>query len=243
MTTPDHASISPRPIRVALVDDHTLLRESIKAILGSEKGISVVGDAAGRIEGLAMIRKVKPDILVQDIRLGLDDGLLMLREVREIAPKTRCLVLTGFTEDGLMHEAIRQLAFGFLLKSCSMPLLVSAIRQVAAGHKVWDPPTLARLTGLDRKPSEEIPETGMDTLTSVETRIASLIAEGLTNREIGVRVNLAAKTIRNRISLIMEKLQVTRRSKIATLFTQNAERLGKRKYLSLSGLSPSMKGK
>ena len=232
-----------RTIRLALVDDHTLLRESMKTILKQEKDIQVVGDAANRLEGLAMISQVKPDILIQDIRLGQDDGLQMIREVRDISPKTRCLVLTGFTEDILILRAIRQAADGFLLKSCSMPSLIHAIRQMASGHQVWNTETLARLARLDAESGDGSPENGMDILTPIETRIAGFIAEGLTNREIGTRVHLAAKTIRNRISLIMEKLQVTRRSKIATLFTQHAERVGKRKCLSLSGLSPSIKGR
>jgi two-component system, NarL family, response regulator DevR len=240
MKAVSRARTSTTPIRVALVEDHTLLRESIKAILNDKPRITVVGDAANRADGLAMIKKVKPDILVQDIRLGQDDGLMMLREVKDMAPGTRCLVLTGFTEDNLMLRAIRQSADGFLLKSCSMPVLVKAIRQVAGGQPFWDQDTLARLAGIDTASGLDAKESGLDSLTSMEQRIAGYIAEGLTNREIGNRVHLAEKTIRNRISIIMDKLQVTRRSKIAALFTQNAERIGEKKCLSLNALSPSM---
>jgi DNA-binding NarL/FixJ family response regulator len=213
----------------------------MKTILNGKRGITVVGDAANRAEGLAMLRRVKPDILIQDIRLGQDDGLQMLREVKTFSPKTRCLVLTGFTEDTLLLQAIRQSADGFLLKSCSMPLLVRAIRQVAGGEPFWDHDTLTRLVGLNTSSGEGEPlETGMGMLTPVEYRIAGYIAEGLTNREIGKRVHLAEKTIRNRISIIMDKLQVTRRSKIAALFTRDTERIDQRKFLSLNELSPSM---
>jgi len=207
------------PIRLALVDDHTLFRETLKVVLNNEPDIRVIGDAAGLQDGLAMVRNTKPDVLIQDICLGTDDGLKMLQDVRTQAPGVRCLVLTGFVADEFIRRAIRQHADGFLLKSCSMPALITGIRQVASGHKSWDSSILSRLAELG---SEEHPDRGgIILLSPPEQKIACLIAEGLTNREIGLRLHLAEKTIRNRVSLILDKLQVPRRSKLAALYTRD----------------------
>jgi len=211
-------SPSTHPIRVALVEDHTLLRESMKRILNVEHGISVVGDTGSRHEGITMIRAVKPDVLIQDICLGQDDGLQMLTDIKAISPATKCLILTAYRDDNLVMRAIRKSADGFLHKSCSMSLLIQAIRQVACGHQHWDCDTLAQLAGCGSNIRDAAPETGLKALSPNEIRIAGLIADGLTNREIGKRLHFAEKTIRNRVSFIMEKLEVTRRSKIAAIY-------------------------
>jgi len=219
MTT-RHPTRPGSPIRVALVDDHTLFRETLKVVLNTERDIQVIGDAANLTDGLAMVRRSQPDVLIQDICLGADDGLQMLQEIRTTVPAVRCLILTGFVADDYIRRALRKHADGFLLKSCSMPALITAIRQVAGGHKTWDNSILTRLAVLD---STELPERGgIALLTPPEHKIARLIAEGLTNREIGVRLHLAEKTIRNRVSLILDKLHVTRRAKLAALYTRDA---------------------
>lgn len=209
------------PIRIFLMEDQTLLRESMRRILNNEQGLRVVGTASTRADGLALIKKTKPDVLIQDACLGEEDGLEMLRDARALAPGIRCLVLTAFTDDGVLLQAIRQAADGFLLKTCSMPSLFKAIRLVAEGRQVWDNETLTRLARLDGEARKEAKETGMDSLVPLEFQIAKLIAAGLTNREIGQHLHLAEKTIRNRVSVIMDKLQVARRSKIAALFTHH----------------------
>lgn len=213
-----------KPIRVGFIDDHTLFRESVKRILNGAPDIDVVGDSAGRVDGLAMILQHKPDILLQDIGLGSADGLAMLSEIKILAPRMKCLILTGSMENHHILRAIRSRADGFLFKDCSMPVLMEAIRKLARGETIWDPALIARLMEPDLKLSRELEAEGIKSLTTSESKIANLIAEGLTNREIGKRLHLAEKTIRNRISLIMDKLQVTRRAKIATLYTRNSDR-------------------
>jgi two-component system response regulator DevR len=211
-----------KPIRVGFIDDHTLFRESVKRILNSEPDIDVVGDSAGRVDGIAMILREKPDVLIQDIGLGSTDGLAMLSEIKTLAPRLKCLILTGMTDNHHILRAIRSRADGYLLKDCSMPALIEAIRKLARGQTIWDPALIARLMETDSKHDKELDVEGIKSLTASESKIAHLIAEGLTNREIGKRLHLAEKTIRNRISLIMDKLQVTRRAKIATLYTRNS---------------------
>lgn len=212
-------------IRVALVDDHTLLRETLKEILNAESGIKVVGDTHGPNEGLFMIEKEQPTVVLLDICLGPDNGLEMLRQLKATSPHVKCLVLTGFTEDEFILKAIQGHADGYLLKTCSMPTLINAIRQVAADHKFWDDSILRRLTDIKSKKKHTVDEENMDFLLSPgEKEISRLVAEGLTNGEIGRRVHLAEKTIRNRVSLIMDKLHVPRRSKLAALYTENLAR-------------------
>ncbi|MEI6564095.1 MAG: response regulator transcription factor [bacterium] len=224
MSKPSHPKPKSSVIRVALIDDHTLLRETMTCILNAEAGLHVVGDAAGRIEGMAMIAKQKPAVVIQDICIGRDNGLEMLQEIKAKAPDIKCLVLTGFTEDDFILQAIQYHADGYLLKSCSMPILVNAIRQVASGHKIWDESVLKRLTDLNSKKRLSPRELGMDVLTPGEQEISRLVADGLTNREIGKQIHLAEKTIRNRVSLIMDKIHISRRSKLAALYTENLTR-------------------
>ncbi len=218
------AKPTSRVIRVAMIDDHSLFLESLKPILNAEPDIEVVGDATGREDGLAMIRRTQPHVLIQDICLGPDDGLKLFKEIKGAAPRTRCLVLTGFAENDFILRAIRQHMDGFLLKSCSTAILTNAIRQVAAGHKIWDHTILSRLAELDPSSERAHHVTGIKSLTAGERKIAHCIAEGMINRQIGTELHLSEKTIRNRITVIMEKLQVSRRSGVAALYTRTIER-------------------
>lgn len=215
------------PIRVVLVDDHSLLRETLKSILNTNAGILVVGDAAGREDGLAIIAKEKPTVVLLDICLGHDNGLEMLRHLKLTAPQIHCLIVTGFTEDDFILEAIRSHADGYLMKTCAMATLTSAIRQVAAGHKFWDECILKRLSAIKSDKRLTVNQEEMDFLSPGEKEISRLVSEGLTNGEIGRTVHLAEKTIRNRISLIMDKLHVSRRSKLAAVYAENRSRKNK----------------
>lgn len=212
------------PIRLVLVDDHTLLRESFKQILNAQPGIEVVGDAAGRHEGLILIAKTAPAIVIQDICLGKDNGLEMLRHLKTTFPGIKCLVLTGFIEDDFILEAIQSHADGYLLKSCTMPVLINAIRQLASDHKCWDASVLKRLTDLHARKRLTVSGESLDSLSVGEREISRLVAEGMTNGEIGRKVHLAEKTIRNRVSLIMDKLHVSRRAKLAALYANHVTR-------------------
>ncbi len=224
MNAPKIIKKHPPPIRVVLVDDHTLLRETLKQILNGQSGIQVVGDAAGRTEGQALIESLNPTVVIQDICIGQDNGLDMLRFLKCTAPHIKCIVLTGFTEDDFILEAIQNHADGYLLKTCTMPTLIHAIRKVATNHKYWDESILDRLTVINQKKNLTPDREKMDFLSPGEKEISRLVAEGLTNGEIARTVHLAEKTIRNRISLIMDKLHAPRRSKLAALYAENLAR-------------------
>jgi two-component system response regulator DevR len=212
------------PIRVAIVDDHTLLRETLTSILNAESDIHVVGDAAGREDSLAMIEKEQPTIVLLDICLEHDNGLAMLRHLKATTPHIKCLVLTGYTEDDFILEAIQGQVDGYLMKTCTIPTLVNAIRQVAKNHKTWDEFILKRLTAIHSKKKLKVNEPEIDYLSPGEKEISRLVAEGFTNGQIGQKIHLAEKTIRNRVSSIMGKLYVSRRSKLAALYTENLTR-------------------
>lgn len=224
MKTPPKQPDPSSPIRIVFIDDHTLFRHTLSHVLNEEPDMKVVGEAAGRDEGLAMIAQRNPDILIQDINLGTDDGLEVMQEIRSLSPQLKCLILTGMVENALMLRAIRKRADGYLLKDCSIPMVIEAIRKLASGQKVWDPSLITRLADLDPDPVRDGGLAGMENLTPTEQRIAQLVAEGHTNKQIGHQLHLAEKTIRNRISLILGKLQVPRRSGIASLHARNVER-------------------
>ncbi len=212
------------PIRIALIDDHTLLRETLKIILNDTPGLEIVGDAASRNESLTMIEKTQPIVVLLDICLGHDNGLELLRQLKTNSPHIKCLVLTGYAEDDFILEAIRGQADGYLMKSCTIPTLVNAIHQVTRCHKIWDESILTRLTSLHSQKGRAPQIVNFDCLSPGEKEISRLVAEGLTNSQIGHKIHLAEKTIRNRISSIMGKLYVSRRSKLAALYTENLPR-------------------
>lgn len=211
---------APHPIRIAIIEDESLLLDAVKLALGRTRGLSIVGDARSRTDGLAMVTRTQPHVLLLDVGLTDGSGLDLLHELKRAAPQTRCLILTGMHDNRLILQAIRRAADGFLFKNCGIPRLVKAIRRLACGQTAWEPELLMRVAGSDGAGREDAQETGIGSLNPVETRIAGFIAEGMTNREIGTQMHLAEKTIRNRISLIMDKLQVSRRSRIASLFIQ-----------------------
>lgn len=217
-------SASATPIRVALVDDHSLLRETLKSILNAVPGILVVGDAADYNESLIMIETKCPTVVLLDICLGHDNGLDVLRHLKATAPHIKCLIVTGFTEDDFILEAIRHHADGYVMKTCAIATLVYAIQQVAADHKFWDESILKRLSDINLKRRPLNNQDEVDLLTPGEKEISRLVAEGMTNGEIGQKVHLAEKTIRNRISLIMDKLHISRRSKLAALYIEKLSR-------------------
>lgn len=208
------------PIRVILVEDETLTRQSIKASLNAEPGIRVSGDAGTIREGLAVIQECPADVLVLDVRLRGEDGLDLLTEARPAVPGLKSLILTAYPEGDSLVRAMRKQADGFLPKSCSMEVLVDAIREVARGGKAWDPETVTRLA--KHEPAAIREKSGTySTLDRLERQMAALIAEGLTNPEIANRLRMAPKTARNRVSQILEKLGVKRRSQVASIYSRH----------------------
>ena len=205
-------------IRVFLLDDHEIVRRGLADLLAAEDGIEVVGDA-GRAEGAAeAIIASGTSVAILDGRLPDGSGIDVCRDVKSAAPGIGCLILTSYDDDEAVFAAVLAGADGYLLKEVRATNLVAGIRRVAAGESLLDPEVVARVTARVREAAHAT--TPLDGLTPRETDILALIAEGLSNREIGERLFLAEKTVKNYVSGILAKLGMQRRTQAAVLATE-----------------------
>ncbi|MFB6673055.1 response regulator [Streptomyces sp. NPDC056390] len=210
------------PIRVFLLDDHEVVRRGLSDLLNAEPDISVVGDAENVEHALARGPALRPDVAVLDVRLPDGDGISVCRELRSQMPELACLMLTSFDDEEALLDAIMAGASGYVLKQIKGSDLVSAVRTVASGQSMLDPATTARLMRSLRTDPDATPELAPElaSLSPRERDILALIGDGLTNREIGKRLYLSEKTVKNHISRLLAKLGVHRRVQAAVLATQ-----------------------
>ncbi|MET8569514.1 response regulator transcription factor [Streptomyces sp. NPDC004783] len=212
------------PIRVFLLDDHEVVRRGVHDLLSDEPDIEVVGEAATADQALARVPALRPHVAVLDVRLPDGDGVTVCRELRSRLPELACLMLTSFDDEEALLDSIMAGASGYVLKQIQGSDLVSAVRTVARGQSLLDPSATTKLMARLRggQPQEE-PDT-LPGLTDREREILALIGEGLTNRQIGQRLYLAEKTVKNHISRLLAKLGVERRIQAAVLATQARDR-------------------
>jgi two-component system response regulator DevR len=205
-----------RRLRVFLLDDHEMVRRGVRDLLEEEADIVVVGEAATATDAVAAIIALVPDVAVLDARLPDGHGVDVCREVRSAHPGIACLMFTSYDDEDAIMAAIMAGAAGYLLKQVRGIDLVDAVRRVAAGQSLLDPAVtqtvLARLRATDLRPPD--PLAG---LSEQERRVLALIAEGLTNREIGGRLFIAEKTVKNYVSSLLAKLGLGRRAQAAAL--------------------------
>ncbi len=199
--------------RVFLLDDHELVRSGLRQLIDAEDDLEVVGEAATAAEARRRIPALRPDVAVLDARLPDGSGIEVCRDVRAIDPSIRALVLTSYDDDEALFAAIVAGAAGYVLKDIRSSDLVRGIRTVAAGGSLLDPTTTAHvLERLRNGPQEDSRLAG---LTGQERRILELIADGMSNREIGERLHLAEKTVKNYVSNLLAKLGMQRRTQAA----------------------------
>ena len=201
------------PTRVFLLDDHEVVRRGLKELLEAEGDLLVVGEAGTAAEALARIPPTKPEVAVLDVRLPDGDGVTVCREIRASHPEIQCLILTSFSDDEALFQAIMAGAAGYVLKQIKGTDLLDAVRRVAAGQSLLDPAVTARV--LERLRRGEVEDERLAHLTPQERNILELIAEGLTNRQIAARVHLAEKTVKNYVSNLLAKLGMERRTQAA----------------------------
>jgi two-component system response regulator DevR len=197
-------------ITAFVVDDHELIRRALFDLLSAEPDIDVVGEAASVEEAVREIPKHRPDVVVLDLRLPDGAGVDVVPQVREQTPDTRWLVLTSFDDPAEVRAAVEAGAAGYLLKDTASTECVRAVRQVAAGRGVLDPSVAQHLLDRGQGSADDLAK-----LTPQEQRVASLLAEGLTNRQIGERLGLAEKTVKNHVSAVLTKLGVANRTEAA----------------------------
>ncbi len=207
-------------LRVFLLDDHELVRRGVRELLESDGDIEVVGEASTAAEALARVPAVRPQVAVLDVRLPDGDGVTVCRELRSLMPELACLMLTSFSDDEALLGAVMAGAAGYVLKDIRGGDLVGAVRTVAAGGSLLDARSTAQMLARLR----DKPKDPLDVLTDQERRILDLIGEGLTNRQIGERMHLAEKTVKNHVSSLLSKLGLQRRTQAAVLVTEQRPR-------------------
>ncbi|HTX82142.1 MAG TPA: response regulator transcription factor [Streptosporangiaceae bacterium] len=200
-------------IKVFLLDDHEIVRRGVKDMLEAEPDITVVGEAGTAESALARIPALRPDVAVLDVRLPDGDGVSVCREIRSRMPEIACLMLTSFGDDEALFDAIMAGAAGYVLKQIRGTDLVGAVRTVASGESMLDPEAASKVMARMRdQATRKDPLAG---LTNQERKILELIGEGLTNRQIGERMYLAEKTVKNYVSALFAKLGMERRTQAA----------------------------
>ncbi|MFJ9695663.1 response regulator [Kitasatospora sp. NPDC101183] len=209
------------PVRVFLLDDHEVVRRGVHDLLDGEPDLTVVGEAATAEQALVRVPALRPDVAVLDVRLGDGDGVSVCRELRSKMPDLACLMLTSFDDEEALLDAVMAGAAGYVLKQISGTDLVAAVRTVASGRSMLDPGAATRLLNRLRSDAEPAqPVAAGPGLTAREQEVLALIGEGLTNRQIGERLYLAEKTVKNHVSRLLAKLGVERRVQAALIATE-----------------------
>ncbi|HVE27096.1 MAG TPA: response regulator transcription factor [Sporichthya sp.] len=212
-TSAEHTAGTGEPITVFLLDDHEIVRRGVADLLESAPDITVVGEAGTAAQALARIPALKPQVAVLDARLPDGSGIDVCRDIRSAMPEVRCLILTSYDDNDAIFAAVMAGAAGYLLKEIRGTSLLEAIRQVAAGKSLLDPSVTERLLARLRDGTPSDPR--MASLSEREREILGLIADGLTNRQIGERLYLAEKTVKNYVSALLAKLGMERRTQAA----------------------------
>ena len=200
------------PIRLLIVDDHSVVREGLRAFLRLQQGIEVVGEAAGADEAVRVVATSAPDVILLDLVMPQGDGIGAIRRLLEVAPGVRVLVLTSFADDAQIFAAMAAGAAGYLLKDVDPQALADGIRDVHAGRPALDPSVASRLMrggGPSRRTRDQ--------LTPREQDVLRLMVEGLANKQIAQRLGIGEKTIKTHVSRVLAKLGVADRTQAAVL--------------------------
>lgn len=212
-----------KSIRVVIVDDSPLIRMGLRAALEEHPEIIIIGEAATAADGIALVEKSKPDVVLMDLRLPDKPGFVACREIMRRRPGTRVLILTSSAEERNVHEALSAGALGYLLKENDGPSLAQAILRIAAGHSVLDPSLHDQVVRMVQHQSGPSAANKIKSLSHQEQRVVALLASGLTNKEIGEKLSLSEKTVKNYLANIFEKLGITRRSQAAALYVEGQQ--------------------
>jgi NarL family two-component system response regulator LiaR len=200
-------------IRVFIADDHAVVREGLRALIGTEPGIEVAGEAADGCEAVAGIRSLHPDVILLDLVMPRKSGLEVIDEITQDDPQARILVLTSFADDDKVFPAIKAGALGYLLKDSLPQELLQAIRDVYRGEPSLDPAIALKLLREFKHPADESP--APEALTDREIKVLSLVSRGLANQEIAEVLGISERTVRTHIGNILDKLHLANRTQAA----------------------------
>ncbi|VTR76609.1 response regulator [Cellulomonas hominis] len=212
---------TPAPVRLVVVDDDALVRASLRMILGGDPAIDIVAECADGAEAVDVVGRLRPDVVLMDVRMPRVDGLTALRTLRAQGSTARVVVLTTFDADELVLRALREGAAGFLLKDTPPAQLVEGVRRVAAGEPILSPTVTAQLIATVTRPEDRTRRDDavrrLEQLTPRERDVATAVARGLSNAEIAEQLYLGLATVKTHVAHLFAKLDVTNRVQIARL--------------------------
>ena len=203
-------------VRVLLVDDHMIVRLGLKTLIGDQPNMEVVGEASTAAEAVRAVERLRPDVVLMDIRMPGEGGIEATRQITARFAHSKVVMLTSFADDELVVRAIRAGAAGYVLKQVDNAELLRAIEAAARGEALLDPATTARLLARVRENERKADEDAFRELSDREMDVLASLARGKTNAEIGRLLNLSEKTVSNYVSTILEKLHLTNRVELAT---------------------------
>ncbi|MGH1548790.1 response regulator [Leifsonia poae] len=201
-------------IRVFLADDHEIVRRGLAAFIDAQDDLEVVGEAATAAQARSRILAVRPDVAVLDVRLPDGSGIEVCRRIKQEEPAVRCLMLTAYDDEDALRSAVIAGADGYVIKDIRGSSLLDDIRAASRGRRLIDPRMAARVSSQLREPADD---PRFASLGLRERQVLALIADGLTNRQIGERLGLAEKTVKNYVSSLLAKLGLERRTQAAVL--------------------------
>jgi two-component system, NarL family, response regulator DevR len=210
----------PKTIRVLLVDDHEVVRVGLRTVLGQNHSLAVAGEADTMANAVRQAQKLKPDVILMDIRLPDGSGVDACREILAARPDTRVIFLTSYADDDSVLAAVLAGAHGYVLKEIDSAALIRAIHTVAEGQSILDPSVTERALRWMRGLSNGLRTPGTEQISAQEERVLSLVAEGKTNKEIATALDLSDKTVKNYLANVFQKLRVTRRAQAAAFFVK-----------------------
>src|SRR5262245_11595627 len=208
------------PIRLLLVDDHEVVRVGLRTVLHNNQGITIVGEADSRAQAASEARRLRPDVILMDVRLPDGSGVEACREIMSDLPDSRVIFLTSYTDDDSVLAAVLAGAYGYVLKEIDSAALIRAIRTVSTGRSILDPTVTKRaLEWIKTVPTADGPSRA-SSLSPQEERVLALVAEGLTNKEIASSLKLSDKTVKNYLANMFQKLHISRRAQAAAFFVK-----------------------
>ncbi len=210
--SPPHSSNKNEKVRVIIADDQTLFREGIKDMLADEKMIEVIGEAADGKEALRLVKTLKPNVILLDIKLPHMDGIQAARQIHKECPRTNVLILSSFEDESHVMEAIQAGANGYLSKMLPSYELVNALKAFANKNVMIPQPVMSRLMDSLRKANNTAVDSQLVALTRMEVKILALLGRGQSNKEIAHKLELSVKTVKNHLNNMFQKLGVTNRT-------------------------------
>jgi len=215
------ASPIREPIRVLVVDDHAVVRRGVRALLEEAQDVMLVAEADGMRQAIEAVERLSPNVVVMDVRLADASGIEVTRDIRARHPEVQVLMFSSFADEEAVLAAIMAGAAGFVLKQIEGDDLIRSIRAVAQNQNLLDPAVTKGLIDRIRSDSRLAKDKKLARLSSQEERILELIAKGATNREIGGQLHLAETTVRNYVSSLLGKLEVSRRAEAAAYLARH----------------------